>query len=393
MVWFFLLVGFFIPNLAFLVPGLGGTALVYVSWVLLFFAVWRRLGGGVGALSSWDVFGFGLVAVAFFSAMGFVWGFAVVPSLLRPDFFLTSAAMWGAELLGIEALRFLVLKSGGPYLLRTAVSVAVGMFYGNTIYTVAKLVSPLLDPGGWGRFMLWALPQVFYGLFLAMLYTWGGFRQGLIFAALVSGYWHLAPIRLTSELGYVGVVLQLVLYYTLYVWASSRFPTLRGARLEYFGSKARRLWLYAMYGLVLAFSAAVMYLAFSGYVPVAVVSGSMRPTIDVGDLVIIKRTADVSVGDVVAYWAEGVLILHRVVEVDPSGRLVTKGDALPLPDPWLVPREAVVGKAVYRIPLLGYPVMYMRTSGFNLWPIVVGALLGIIVINEWLKRRREFPYR
>ena len=361
---------------------------VYGGWFLLFLAVARRLGGGVGAVSAWEALWMGVVAVTYFTALGFVWGFAVVPSLFRPDFFLTSAALWGAKLLGVESLRYLVLRSRWPYLLKMSVSVAVGVFYGSTVYTLARTFAPLASGAGWAGFFLWFVPAVFYNVLVSYFYLWGGFPQGLVFAAVTSGYWYLSPVRLTSELGALGAVAQLVLYYGLYLAVSRRFQPLVGARQEFFGPRWRKAAEYLFAAAVALVAVGVMALALTGHVPVAVASGSMRPVFDVGDLVILKRTTDVSVGDVVAYVAEGRIVMHRVVEVTERGELVTKGDALPLPDPWLVPREAVVGKAVYRIPLLGYPVLYMHTTGLNLMPVIAGGILGGIVINEVLKARR-----
>lgn len=354
----------------------------------MFLGVVRRLGGGVGAVSVWEALWMGVVAVTYFTALGFVWGFAVVPSLFRLDFFLTSAALWGAKLLGVESLRYLVLKTRWPYLLKMSVAVAVGAFYGSTVYMLAKIFAPLASGSGWAEFFLWFVPVVFYQVLVSYFYLWGGFLQGFVFAAVTSGYWYLSPVRLTSELGALGAVAQLVLYYGLYLAVSRRFQPLTGAREEFFGPRWKKAAEYLFAGVVAAVALGVMALALTGHVPVAVVSGSMRPVFDVGDLVILKRTQEVSVGDVVAYVVEGRIVMHRVVEITPDGKLVTKGDAVSLPDPWLVPREAVVGKAVYRIPLLGYPVMYMHTSGFNLMPLIAGGVLGGIVINEVLKARR-----
>ncbi|AET32554.1 signal peptidase I [Pyrobaculum ferrireducens] len=374
--------------MVFLLPGWGGTVAVYGGWLLLFLALSRRLGGGAGVVSLWESLWLGMVAVAYLTVMGFFFGFAVVPSLFKPDFFAVSAALWGVKLLGVEALRYAVLRTRWPYLLKLAVSIGVGVFYGNTIYTNAKVLSGLAAPEGWAGFLISFIPAVFYNVLLAYVYMWGGFRQGLLLAAVVSGYWELSPVRLTSSLGAVGSVLQLVLYYGLYLAVSRRFQPLRELKEEFFASRWSRVLEYFFLVVAVAAAGSVLSLALTGHVPVAVVSGSMRPVYDVGDLVILKRTSDVAVGDVVAFVVEGQLVMHRIVAVTPDGKFVTKGDAVPVPDPWLVPREAVVGKAVYRIPLLGYPVMYIHTSGFNIMPLLASGLLGGIVINEVLKARR-----
>ena len=57
-----------------------------------------------------------------------------------------------------------------------------------------------------------------------------------------------------------------------------------------------------------------------------VVSNSMHPYLEVNDLIIVKKTDDYEVGDVVVYDDGNVLIVHRIVEID-DYIFVAKGDA------------------------------------------------------------------
>jgi len=116
----------------------------------------------------------------------------------------------------------------------------------------------------------------------------------------------------------------------------------------------------------------------------AVASGSMLPTLERGDLVIVRGVApdDVSVGDIIVYKScQGPLIIHRVIKVVKVGSqyyYVTKGDNNPDSDYFLgqfvdcrtgrplpgVPYERVEGEVLetfgytIKVPYLGYVALF-----------------------------------
>ncbi|GEM_PF-3651684 len=96
------------------------------------------------------------------------------------------------------------------------------------------------------------------------------------------------------------------------------------------------------------------YLILSKVFFFAVVLGnSMYPVLQKGDLVLIQTLSrEPEVGDIILFSGfverdveRRQYVLHRVYGVTPEGFL-TKGDAMPAPDPWVVPRERVLGKVV-----------------------------------------------
>ena len=64
----------------------------------------------------------------------------------------------------------------------------------------------------------------------------------------------------------------------------------------------------------------------AGYGAAVVVSNSMYPYLEVNDLIIVKKTNDYKVGDVVVYDDGVVLVVHRIVEID-DAVFIAKGDA------------------------------------------------------------------
>ncbi|MGA2665452.1 MAG: signal peptidase I [Nitrososphaerales archaeon] len=101
----------------------------------------------------------------------------------------------------------------------------------------------------------------------------------------------------------------------------------------------------------------------------AVVSGSMSPTLGVGDLVVARSVpfGDIHVGDVVVFNSptragscSDLIVVHRVVGVASDGGLITQGDnraTNPTPDEptsWpYVTADCVRGVAVLSIPYVG----------------------------------------
>lgn len=110
-------------------------------------------------------------------------------------------------------------------------------------------------------------------------------------------------------------------------------------------------------------------------------SGSMSPSIGVGDLVITSpQHADVQVGDVICFRSGGALVCHRVVSIDETNEtIVTKGDANEDPDPSPVPFDDVVGKVVLNVPSLGYVISFLR-SPFG-WALMILLTFLVLVIG------------
>jgi signal peptidase len=88
---------------------------------------------------------------------------------------------------------------------------------------------------------------------------------------------------------------------------------------------------------------------------VAVFSESMLPTFEKGDMIIVQGGTTIKAGDIVVYDAPVYKypIIHRVINVTDAG-VVTKGDNNASPDPWVTPKDKIHGKAIMRIPYLGW---------------------------------------
>ena len=122
-----------------------------------------------------------------------------------------------------------------------------------------------------------------------------------------------------------------------------------------------------------------------------VLSGSMEPVLSPGDVVIVDSSGPVQNGDVITYRSPGdsVPTTHRVVgEVD--GRYETKGDANEEADTGTVAPEAIIGKVVLTIPLIGHIILWANTPvGYVLLVISPLVLLGVSELLAWARQEPD----
>jgi len=166
----------------------------------------------------------------------------------------------------------------------------------------------------------------------------------------------------------------------------------------------KRLWNF-FYGLILIVLAVIaVAVALSaldipgGYKLYTVQSGSMAPAIPTGSLVISKPDGDYKVGDVITFKAEKerfvknpkLTTTHRIYEVkekDQEISFVTKGDANESPDVESVDKSLVLGRSIFSIPLLGYPVSFAKTKEGLIILVVIPAT--IIIWSELISIKNE----
>lgn len=123
-----------------------------------------------------------------------------------------------------------------------------------------------------------------------------------------------------------------------------------------------------------------------------VLSGSMAPAINAGDVVIVAdvEPSAIEEGDVITFVppsgheeAGAERVTHRVVEVvreDGALYFRTKGDANEDPDGTRVPAENVEGRVMLTLPLVGHAISFVGSPVGILLFVVVPAVL--LAINE-----------
>lgn len=126
-------------------------------------------------------------------------------------------------------------------------------------------------------------------------------------------------------------------------------------------------------------------------------SGSMKPNIQIGSILLVQPTSQVNKiaaplptpafhkGDIVTYLSGEDPVTHRVVGVEESGSQFTyqtKGDANKAPDREKVAEKQILGKSILTVPYLGYGVNFAKTQMGYIFLIVIP--ITIIVYSEIL---------
>ncbi|WP_165399855.1 signal peptidase I [Xylanimonas ulmi] len=146
-----------------------------------------------------------------------------------------------------------------------------------------------------------------------------------------------------------------------------------------------------------------------------ILSGSMRPAIDPGDVVAIRgikphQVCDgtVKVGDIVTFMPDpedATLVTHRLVairhdDLDPDGyedttyegcSFVTRGDANTAEDRAL-PARAMKGVVMYTVPKVGYAINAVRRVAHLRWAaLAASGVLAALAVYYAVGRKRADP--
>ncbi len=155
------------------------------------------------------------------------------------------------------------------------------------------------------------------------------------------------------------------------------------------------MMLATLFALFVGFSAIVLGWQFN-----TVMSGSMSPTLEEGDIVVAQpvNPEAIEVGDIITYYSPqlGKTVVHRVIEKHMDSELYaspepdagsqlcfrTQGDANENPDSHIVPAQNVVGRVRFDVPLLGHALQSLKTP---LGSVLLFGLPGAMIMAMELK--------
>lgn len=124
-----------------------------------------------------------------------------------------------------------------------------------------------------------------------------------------------------------------------------------------------------------------------GYSYFSVISGSMDPTINVGDEIIIKLTNDIKENDIVTYIQDGNFVTHRIIELG-NDKVITKGDNNDSKDD-PIDRDKIIGKFIFRIPYFGKIKLMITNTYFIIVLFIIYILYEFIITKEKEKNKEN----
>ena len=116
-----------------------------------------------------------------------------------------------------------------------------------------------------------------------------------------------------------------------------------------------------------------------------VLTGSMRPNILESDLIVIEKTNDYGIDDVVVFQDGSQLIVHRIVKIE-GYYITTAGDANDGSTDDPITKEQIYGEVVDIIPVLGLVLKVVKSP---IGIIAIISLAGYLLVLSYKKENNE----
>lgn len=120
------------------------------------------------------------------------------------------------------------------------------------------------------------------------------------------------------------------------------------------------------------------YINIFGYSMFSTATGSMSPTIKIGDIVFVKIGEDAKEEDIITYKKDNEFITHRIIKIDGES-IIAKGDNNNTEDE-AITRDAIIGKVVFIIN--NVEVWKKVFSDMSvIIPIIITVILLVILVS------------
>ena len=137
--------------------------------------------------------------------------------------------------------------------------------------------------------------------------------------------------------------------------------------------------------------------SFFGKSILQIVTGSMEPTLRVGDCILVQEcnTGSLQEGDIITYVSEdnmtrGLLVTHRIKECRQDGSFITRGDANPVEDQLVVRADQIRGKYIRKLHIFGFMTGYAGTKKLLLLAVMLGVLaMAVHEVRSLMRIGRE----
>lgn len=191
-----------------------------------------------------------------------------------------------------------------------------------------------------------------------------GYKVPILYRVIMDLYIFVIPI--VPDIGdYISSMILIALPSIIYISAFSYIDE-RKKQVEYFFENDRfTVWDIPIIAAILILAALVS--GFFPHVLIGVGSDSMKPAINKGDAVILKKVSNenqLKKHDIIAYYNEekNKIIIHRIEEISTTNgktSYVTKGDANNSADMNVVFLKQIKGKVKVKIPYIAYPTVWI----------------------------------
>ena len=261
-----------------------------------------------------------------------------------------------------EYLRYMIIKKGQNrkiiHIFVVILFVIIDLSLNISIFNLSEL-SDLLE---FVTSIL--LPSFFNNLILTIFVYRYGVKQNIIYRLLLELYVFIVPF--TPDLGiYLKSVFLMIYPIILSILITYGFEK---EKKKDFRDKRYKGKIITGIIIVIVMMLIALNSNLCKYWMVAVASGSMEPTIDIGDMILVdkdyqKHLDRLKVGDILVFNVGKKIYTHRIIEIkEEQGNysINTKGDRKgQLEDSWTVTNKDVIGVVKFKIKYIGYPTVWL----------------------------------
>ena len=192
-----------------------------------------------------------------------------------------------------------------------------------------------------------------------------GFKSCIIYQLIMNLYIYIIPIFPNLDEYLESIVMSLLpMFILIFVNMQFEMKTAEDIRNKHVISK--------IFSGILISIIIITICLFSNLFPwwIAIIgSGSMTPTINVGDAIIIdkiseKEISKLEVGDILVFKVDKSIYTHRIVNIDVKNDeyyIKTKGDRKGnVVDDWIIRNKDIIGTVKFKISYIGYPTVWLN---------------------------------
>lgn len=210
------------------------------------------------------------------------------------------------------------------------------------------------------------LPSITKNILLTYFSLKFGFASTLIYRIIMELYIYLVPILPDFNI-YLESIITFI--YPLILLKITKLMLKADEKKEEVVKEKNISRFVNIFIILIMFVIVLLTSGIFKYYFLSIGSGSMTPNVNKGDVVIVEKyneneLGNIEKGDILVYKKENQVVVHRVVEVNQDDEITfrTKGDNNDDEDAWIINEKDVIGIAKFRIPLVGYPTVWLNEA-------------------------------
>lgn len=295
-------------------------------------------------------------------ALGYLFNYVSTPYKKDPINIIKNILPTVLIILSSEYLRGILIRKGGHNKFILVFTVLMFIILDLSINAVYFNLS---EPNELLKFLSSVfLVSIFRNVILTRFTYYYGIKQNIVYRLILELYLYVMPF--IPDLGtYLESVLLMIFPFILNIVMMAGFE--KEKRKDYRENKPFRKILNILVIMILAIIVSLNSNIFRFWM-VMVASGSMEPTIKIGDAVIIDKSYQkhidrLQVGDILAFNVGKKIYVHRIIDIQNENgnyNIKTKGDREGQSvDNWRVTNKDIIGVVKLRIKYIGYPTVWL----------------------------------